>query len=236
MPFIKAKRRGLLLAAMALAVMVAGYYAYQIHEARNFTREVLIPRFQATSYPLQLKDLSPWQQEALLKVEDPGFHHHGGVDFSTPGQGITTLTQGLVKLLYFDKFQPGLAKLRQTLIAALVLDPLVSKQDQLLLFINLVPMGGQTRGLAEAAQAYYHKPFAELSQDEYLALVGTIIAPATFNPQRYPQRNQERVARIKKLLGGEYKPKGLMDLYYGPLDEETRQGLPPLSYFDSYYR
>ena len=38
---------------------------------------------------------------------------------------------------------PGLAKLRQTLIAVFALDALVSKETQLLLFINIVGLGGE---------------------------------------------------------------------------------------------
>lgn len=227
-----------MLAVTVLVLLLAGvaYYAYQIHEARNFTREVLIPRIHAAQYPLQLTDLTPWQQEALLKVEDPGFHRHGGVDFSTPGQGLTTITQGLVKLLYFDKFQPGIAKIRQTLIAAYVLDPLVGKDEQLRLFINLIGLGEGVRGFEEGARYYFQKDFKELDEEQYLALVAMIIAPENFSLRRYPERNQERVGRIKKMLSGQYQPKGLCDQFYGPLDPQTQKGLAPFSYFESYYR
>lgn len=226
-----------LLAVMgALLLVVAFYYAWQVYEARVFTRQTLIPRLQASNFALRLNDLSPWQLHALLQVEDPGFHRHGGVDFSTPGQGLTTITQGLVKLLYFDKFEPGLAKLRQSLIAAYALDPLVSKDEQLRLFINLIGLGEGVRGFAAGAKHYFHKDFADLDQDEYLALVAMIVAPQNFSLTRHPQRNQERVARIKRLLAGEYLPKGLCDQYYGPLDAETQKGLAPASYWEFYYR
>ena len=33
----------------------------------------------------------------LIKVEDPDFYDHKGVDFKMPGEGITTITQGVVK-------------------------------------------------------------------------------------------------------------------------------------------
>jgi membrane peptidoglycan carboxypeptidase len=232
----KNPRLGLLLAIIALVLAgAAAHYAYQVHLGRDFTRQTLIPRIQSTPYALRPDDLGPWRQEALLKVVDPSFPRHGGVDFKTPGQGIATITQTLAQLLFFDDFAAGTDKLRQSILAAYVLDPLLSKQDQLLLYINMVPMGGRIKGLAEASQAYFHKPFAELSQDEYLALVGDIIDPVSFDPVRFPQRSQERVARIKMLLSGQYQPKGLFDVFYGKLDVETRKHLPPYSYFDSYY-
>ncbi|MHA1549133.1 MAG: hypothetical protein ACTSYE_09385 [Alphaproteobacteria bacterium] len=50
------------------------------------------------------------QRAILLAVEDPAFDHHNGLDFSQPGQGMTTITQAITKFLYFDPFKPGLAR------------------------------------------------------------------------------------------------------------------------------
>jgi membrane peptidoglycan carboxypeptidase len=157
------------------------------------------------------------------------------VDFSTPGAGITTITQGLVKHLYFDQFRPGIAKIKQTLIAIYVLNPLMSKEDQLRFFINTVYLGRGINGFEQAAKVYFHKSFAQLTDDEYISIVAMIIAPETFNIEKFPARNRERVERIKRLVSGEYKPRGLFDLYYGPLDAETQKNIPLLSYFKSYY-
>lgn len=46
---------------------------------------------------LDISDLSAWQLDALLKIEDPAFYRHKGVDLKTPGAGLTTITQSLVK-------------------------------------------------------------------------------------------------------------------------------------------
>src|SRR5690606_9540138 len=48
----------------------------------------------------------------LLKVEDPSFTSHAGVDFSTAGAGATTITQSASKRLAFKKFHPGIGKIR----------------------------------------------------------------------------------------------------------------------------
>jgi membrane carboxypeptidase/penicillin-binding protein len=216
-----------------LAIVI--YTSWIVYSARRYTVDTILPREKAARYPIALSALSPRQLEILLKVQDQRFFHHGGVDFSTPGAGITTITQALVKRLYFDEFKPGIAKIKQTLIAAFALDPLMPKEDQLLLFINIVYLGKKTNGFAQAADEYFHKSFDQLSDDEYIALVATIIAPATFNIEDYPDRNRERVKRIKSLVSGELKPQGLFDLYYGPLDADTQKNLPPLSYFKYYY-
>lgn len=227
--------RRVALIALALLLGTGAYVALIVHSAREYTLNTVLPDYRNTSYPLALSDLSPRQVEILLKVEDPRFFAHDGVDLSTPGAGITTITQALVKHLYFEKFSPGVAKLKQTVIARFALDPLMAKNDQLRLFINTAYLGPDAIGFAQASEKYFHKPFAELGEDDYIALVAMLIAPATFDVNRYPGRNHERVERIKRVVSGEYVPRGLFDVFYGKLDADIQQGVPPLSYFESYY-
>jgi membrane peptidoglycan carboxypeptidase len=224
------------LIATLLVVSMAVYYSLVIYSARQYTVGTVLPNSRNTDYALSFSDLSPHQLEILLKAEDPRFFQHGGVDFSTPGAGITTITQALVKRLFFDKFTPGIAKLKQTAIAAYALDPLMPKQEQLRLFINTSYLGHNVRGFEQAAQVYFHKPFKQLSEEEYIAIVAMLIAPEVFSVQKFPARNAERVARIKGVVSGEYKPRGLFDVYYGKIDIEVQKNLPPLSYFESYYQ
>lgn len=222
-------------------IAAGAYLGYEIHAARELTLNKVIPMLAGPDMILSRADLSPRQLEILLKVEDPAFFSHKGVDFSTPGAGITTITQGLVKLLYFDKFKPGIAKIKQTLIAAFALDSLVSKDNQLKLFLNLAWFGTDNEGkplngFAAAARACYGRELAQLSEDQFIALVGTLIAPEIFSPLKNPAMSQDRLGKIKLLLAGDYRPKGLCDLYYGKIPEQYRERLAPASYFDSYYQ
>ena len=217
-------------------IAVASYFSCVVCSARQYTLDVVLPSARSASYALAVSDLTPCQLNILLKVEDPRFFDHGGFDFSTPGAGITTITQALVKHLYFDNFKPGIAKFKQTAIAAYALDPLMPKQEQLRLFINTSYLGQNVRGFEQAANAFFHKPFKQLNDDQYIAIVAMLIAPEVFDVQKFPARNAERVRRIKLLVSGEYKPRGLFDLYYGKIDAETRKNLPSFSYFESYYQ
>ena len=214
---------------------VSSYCLWVVSTAREYTLSTVLPEVRERSYALSPWDLTPRQTDILLKVEDPNFFGHGGVDFLTPGGGITTITQSLVKGLYFDAFKPGVAKLKQTVIAAFVLDPLMSKEEQLRLFLNTVYLGNQAWGFAQASKVYFGKSFSELEEEEYMALVAMIIAPAVFDLRAHPDRNAERVARIKRLVAGEYVPRGVCDLYYGKIAPEAQEDLPPFSYFSGYY-
>ncbi|MBN1880722.1 MAG: transglycosylase domain-containing protein [Deltaproteobacteria bacterium] len=211
------------------------YYTVVVIEAREYTRTVVADVLSDTDNAVSLDDLSDERLSMLLAVEDPAFFSHTGVDLKTPGAGLTTITQSLVKIFYFDAFTPGVKKIRQTLIARFALDPLVSKEDQLVLFINYIGLGKNTRGFREASEYYFNKTFTDLTDDEYLALVAMIIAPGTFNVADHPERNALRVSRIKAVIEGDYTPKGLCDLYYGPMEEDIIDQLPPMSYFEKYY-
>ncbi len=218
--------------------MLAAYSVIVIVKARAATPG--LAQAVISTAAITYKDLSKWQLASLLAVEDPKFFEHNGADYRTPGAGITTITQGIAKRFYFKPFKPGLAKYKLVLVSVFALNPLVSKNDQLTILLNAAYLGGagaEILGFEKAAQYYYNKKFAELSEDQYLALVAMLISPVAFNVKTQPQANRERVARIKKVLSGEYKPLNLMDLYYGQLPPETvKAGLPPASYFPAMYK
>ncbi len=217
---ISRSKKGIILAVvLTVLVAVVSYFTAAVMIARANTPGIIGRALHSREMTLALGDLSKRQIDILLKVEDPNFYEHKGVDLRTPGAGITTITQALVKEYYFKEFHPGLAKFRQSLIARFALDPLVSKDDQLRLFINRAYLGyvdgKPVYGFANAAGVYFGKPFQRLTEDEYLALVAMVMAPDSFNAKKHPDANADRVSRIKLLISGKYTPKSLMDLYYG---------------------
>jgi membrane carboxypeptidase/penicillin-binding protein len=193
------------------------YFTIEVTKARRATYGEISQALNSDLMLLELSELSKRQIDILLAVEDPQFYTHKGIDLRTPGAGMTTITQGLVKIHYFKPFKPGIRKIKQTLIARFALDPLVSKDDQLRLYINEIYMGSirgeELRGFAPAAQAYYGKPFSEITEDEFIGLVAMIIGPNTYNPIKNPEMHAERVLRIKRLISGEGQPIGWMDVY-----------------------
>lgn len=194
------------------------YYFIVVMNAREKTPEIVTNALSPESIQLEVGDLTKEQLDILLKVHDPNFYNHNGFDISTPGAGVTTLSQGLVKLFYFDDFKPGLAKIKQTLIARFAFDPLTPKDTILKLFVNHAYMGqGNGRamyGFGNAAEFYFDKRFKELNQDEYLALIAMIRAPDGFHYLRKREENNLRVVRIKKYLSGEYIPQDNSDFLY----------------------
>ncbi len=204
---------------LALLAAVVFYYGAEVMLARATTAATVETCYKSGRVKMTANDLSPSQRAVLLKIEDPDFYGHRGVDFHTPGAGWTTITQGLAKGFYFEKFQSGPMKIKQTLCARFALDPLVDKETQLTLFINLMYFGNGVYGLTDAAAYYFHKPVAELTEDEYIALIGCLISPNRLNVKSHPRENAQRVQRIKKVLSGVYTPKGLFDITYEDADK-----------------
>jgi membrane carboxypeptidase/penicillin-binding protein len=207
------------LIVLVCAIALVGWGSFVVLDARQKTQQIFNELLSDQNVVLNLADVPDDRIRQLLEIEDPNFYQHNGWDFSTPGAGLTTITQGMVKYLYFDNFKPGFLKIKQTLIAWLAVNPLVSKDDQLTVFINTAYLGNYenkvVKGFADAATTYFEKQFNELTDDEYLSLVAMLIGPNQLNVKYRPDQNRERVKKIKKVLSGEYKPKGLRDVYYG---------------------
>jgi len=108
------------------------------------TPKVVAAVEQSSTLPLTISDFRGSRLEWLLKVQDPDFYHHPGFDWWTRGAGYTTMTQGLVKRLFYPSgFKRGFLrwrKIQQTTIA-LAFNSRVPKNEQLRLFVNLAYLG-----------------------------------------------------------------------------------------------
>ena len=219
----------------SLVLLILGsalYYTNEVRIARAQTPALVAQAQQNYFKTASIAKLSPEQLKILLAIEDPKFYSHHGVDLTTPGAGMTTITQGLVKLLYYPEgFQQGIAKIRQTLIAQYALDALVSKEAQLDLFLNIAYFGHEQnheiKGFVQAAHIYFHKALNQLNDQEFIGLVAMLIAPNKFKPGTMV--HTERVQRIQAFLAGNYQPKSVLDTDYnnhlhGSFSEEGLMG------------
>lgn len=160
--------------------------------------------------------LGPGQYAILLAVEDPNFAGHSGVDLSTPGAGATTITQSAAKRLAFERFRPGIGKIRQT-VYALGLERRLSKEQILALWLDTLEMGegpdGWMTGFHRASRAIYGRPPATLADPEFIRLVAVLIAPATYRLRGDDPALDERVRRITRLVAGACQPSGHGDVW-----------------------
>jgi len=225
MPFRNRFFRNVLKVVAVFLLIVLAAVAMQFVWAYYRTPR-LVSRFErSTPLPLDPAQFGKARLRWLVTVDDPTFYRNDGVDGRTPGAGYTTITQAIVKVVFFKDFRPGVLrwrKIEQTVIA-LAFNARVSKEEQLRLFVNGVYLGSQhgheIRGFSEASNAYFGKPFARLSDEEYLQLVAMIVAPKTYNVTTHPDQNRERVQRIDRLLAGKCRPTSVEDVEYSACAE-----------------
>lgn len=155
----------------------------------------------------------------LLRVEDPTFWTNDGIDMKSKGAGMTTLSQGLGKRLFFRRFSPGFAKLGKVELMVLTrfaLVPKVAKRDILHAALATAYLGNEGSkpviGFADGARRYYGKELGALSDHEFLGLVATLLAPKNLNPKDHPLENAERVSRIERLLSNACSPLDVNDV------------------------
>lgn len=230
---MRVNARLILRVVMVLLAIVIMYLGAAAAWAYSVTPEVVMrassPRL------LDLHSLPKPTVDILLRVEDPSFREHRGIDPFARGQGFATLTSSLVKRVYLNGvdlggFSGALQRMFRFAdrvagpvdfapdVMAVVVDRRLGKTRQLELFLQHVYMGSQGKrqvyGFPDAARAYFHKEPRQLSHREIVTLVAMMVAPNQFHPVRHPGALSDRVSRIERLLRGACQPRGTRDIYY----------------------
>lgn len=188
----------------------------------------------AAPYRGQVTPLQPRHAKALIRVEDPTFHEHRGLDLSN-GQGVTTITSVLARDLFLgDHRAGGIKGAMQSFyrgvfncckridfgrdVMSLVLDSRTTKQQQLDAYVKTTYFGSldgrRVIGFEAAAEAYYGKDLSQVTDDDFYGLMAMPIAPNRYHPVRHPEIHAERTKRIAALAAGKCEPSGWLDLTY----------------------
>ncbi|MBI5645851.1 MAG: PBP1A family penicillin-binding protein [Ignavibacteriae bacterium] len=139
--------------------------------------------------------------DALLATEDTRFYEHWGVDlravarvillnlskFTLRGPGGSTLTQQLARKLYLSDEVTIMRKLRE-MVTAVQIERRYTKDEILLMYVNVVPFGRGAYGLQAAAQEYFAKAPSQLTLGECAFLVGLLQNPTRYDPRRHYDR------------------------------------------------
>lgn len=148
---------------------------------------------------------------ATIAIEDKEFYHHHGLsikgivqavlyNFKKNGEnsprGGSTITQQLVKNVYFTREKTWQRKIKEAILAV-VLETKLTKKEILERYFNQVAYGGETYGAQEAALKYFGKNVWEISAAEAAFLAGLPAAPSSYSPfgsnPEYAEIRQEQV-------------------------------------------
>jgi monofunctional biosynthetic peptidoglycan transglycosylase len=135
-------------------------------------------------------------ERAVVAAEDGRFYTHRGFDWvevekavgdaverRRPTRGASTITQQLVKNLYFTTHRSGLRKgLEVPLVVAA--EAILPKRRILELYLNVVEWGPGVYGAEAAARYHYGVSAAQLSREQAARLAACLPAPLTRTPQR----------------------------------------------------
>lgn len=144
--------------------------------------------------------MGPYLPNAYVAIEDKRFYDHSGIDLTRTmsaaiqyvlrgghsSYGGSTITQQLVKNLKSDKDDTGFAgvtrKIRE-MSRAYQIEQMLSKQQILEQYLNIIYVGGTTIcGVENGAKYYFSKSAKDLDLAEAAFLAGINHSPNSYNP------------------------------------------------------
>ncbi|MFN2507583.1 MAG: penicillin-binding protein 1C [Chthoniobacterales bacterium] len=163
------------------------------------------------SRELAIADVPRHVINAVLAAEDKRFFRHRGVDWLATGRalanaitrrhvtsGASTITQQLVKICERRPRTLGTKVIESAI--ALRLEQLWSKEQILCAYLNRVDFGNLNVGLCAAADYYFGKPVADLSEAEAALLAALPRNPRKLNPHIALEKAQVRQQRILRRM------------------------------------
>lgn len=210
--------RRLLLLAVIVIAMAVGYGWLGVRDARTDAETLRVRADALIEAGRGGVGLGVNRRQMLIDVEDPAFLAHVGVDFTTPGAGVATISQSVARRLGLDGQQHAISWLRQTGFA-LALERELTKPQILALYLDTVPMGqgpdgDRIIGFWPAAQAHFGVDPGNLPERDFLALLAVMIAPGELPLSDRGSRLEERIDRIERLLAGSCVPLSHDDIWF----------------------
>ena len=149
-------------------------------------------------------------QLAVLAAEDHRFYEHSGLDIAgliralltdlqakRLQQGGSTVTQQLVKNLFFSDAKRSFDRKIAEMLVAVEIERHYSKDEIMSMYLNEIYFGNNANGIEQAALRYFGKDVGQLSLAEGAFLAGIIRAPSYFGAA---ERRQEGFVRQWQVL------------------------------------
>jgi len=150
---------------------------------------------------------------AVIASEDATFYKHHGFDYAamryamqenlelkTIKYGASTITQQLVKNLYFNPSKNFLRKLNEAILTWRI-ERTLSKKRILEIYLNVIEWGDGIFGIEQAARHYYHKSASDLTAHEAATLAAVLPSPLRYNPLSSSKFMTRRTNSILSKMG-----------------------------------
>ena len=152
---------------------------------------------------LPIQTVPDMVKDAFISAEDKNFYSHSGLDyfgiaralmtdaenFGHGGQlvGASTITQQVARNFLLTLDQTWDRKVTEAVLA-LRMEQSYSKDKILELYLNEIPLGLGSFGVASAALTYFDKSVSELTLPEAAFIAGLPKGPSNYDPYKYPDR------------------------------------------------
>jgi monofunctional glycosyltransferase len=143
-------------------------------------------------------------RKVLIKLEDPSFRSHYGVDFDAIrmayklnkryGRSIaggSTITQQIARTLFLVPNKNYLRKYME-LILALEMELVLSKNRILELYFNYVEFGKGVYGIGQASRHYFKRDISKLDVEQLTQLIIILPSPVKYSPKDIPKKRAFR--------------------------------------------
>jgi monofunctional glycosyltransferase len=157
-----------------------------------------------------LSRISSNLQHAVVAAEDGRFYQHHGIDWKEVqkvvdqdldegrlGRGGSTITQQLVKNLFFTTYRSVIRKAVEFTLAPAA-ELLLPKRRILELYLNVVEWGPGIYGAEAAAQAWYGIPASGLNREQSARLAALLPSPLRRKPARMNVYSAEILKRMSQ--------------------------------------
>ncbi|WP_340377269.1 transglycosylase domain-containing protein [Streptomyces sp. SS7] len=155
---------------------------------------------------VDLKNISPFMQKAIVAIEDSRFYQHGAIDLkgvlralnknvqsSGVSQGASTLTQQYVKNVFVEEAGDDPTKVAQAtqqtigrkikeLKYAIQVEEELGKKKILENYLNITFFGEQAYGVEAASQRYFSTHAKDLTLPQAALLAGIVQSPSRYDP------------------------------------------------------
>ena len=193
---------------------------------------------------LSKSEMGRYLPNAFVAIEDKRFEEHHGVDILRTGKamiyfllnkgesssvgGGSTITQQLVKNITDERDASGLeGALRKVkeMIRAYQVENILSKDQILEMYMNIIFLGGNVHGVGMASEYYFSKEASDLSLAESAFIAGITNGPNGYDPFGEVDRSEKIDNRTNKVLSLMKEQGKITDEEYNTAVAEVEAGL-----------
>ncbi len=156
-------------------------------------------------------------KQATIAIEDKDFYKHSGISFSGiiravinnlrggSTQGASTLTQQLVKQVFFEPDEAqkrglnGIPRKIKEAVLAIEVERMYDKDQILTLYLNESSYGGRRNGVESGAKTYFNKSAKDITLAEAALLAAIPNQPGLYDPYNVAG-NKALIARQHRVL------------------------------------